>query len=236
MQLPIHYSFYMSLFILFHLSSLLVLFIITFSLFLFFPLFSPLYSFLSSDLSPLILRTPKEKTHLSLSLTLALTLTHAHFLSLKTMASSEFPRFDVVSDESDHHFAGKPSKGNSTGAQKKIMQEWKLLDKNLPESIYVRVYETRTDLLRAAIVGAPGTPYHDGLFFFDVYFPSDYPTRPPLVFYRSFGFRVNPNLYADGKVCLSLLNTWNGKKCERWNPNNSNILQVPYFTFIFCCF
>jgi ubiquitin-protein ligase len=51
---------------------------------------------------------------------------------------------------------------------------------NYVESIYVRVYEDRIDLLRAAIVGPAGTPYHDGLFFFDVRFPSEYPKCPPV--------------------------------------------------------
>jgi len=51
---------------------------------------------------------------------------------------------------------------------------------NYAESIYVRVYEDRIDLLRAAIVGPAGTPYHDGLFFFDVRFPSEYPKCPPV--------------------------------------------------------
>ncbi|KAK2369480.1 putative ubiquitin-conjugating enzyme E2 [Trifolium repens] len=35
------------------------------------------------------------------------------------------------------------------------------------------------DLMRVVIIGAEGTPYHDGLFFFDVLFPSDYPNVPP---------------------------------------------------------
>ncbi|PHT33191.1 putative ubiquitin-conjugating enzyme E2 39 [Capsicum baccatum] len=59
------------------------------------------------------------------------------------------------------------------------MKEWKIPEKHLPESIYVRTYESRMDLLRAVIVGAAGTPYHDGLFFFDIVFPSDYPNQPP---------------------------------------------------------
>lgn len=46
--------------------------------------------------------------------------------------------------------------------------------------IYVRVYEQRMDLLRAVIVGPSGTPYHDGLFFFDFRFPTDYPNSPPV--------------------------------------------------------
>ena len=35
--------------------------------------------------------------------------------------------------------------------------------------------------------------------------------------------RLNPNLYDDGKVCLSLLGTWSG---PGWVPNQSTILQV----------
>ncbi|CAN0076319.1 unnamed protein product [Discosporangium mesarthrocarpum] len=38
--------------------------------------------------------------------------------------------------------------------------------------------------------------------------------------------RFNPNLYADGKVCLSLLGTWDGEKGEIWNGNTSTLLQV----------
>ena len=34
--------------------------------------------------------------------------------------------------------------------------------------------------MRAVIVGAAGTPYHDGLFFFDIHLPADYPTVPPV--------------------------------------------------------
>ena len=54
---------------------------------------------------------------------------------------------------------------------------------NYAESIYVRVYEDRIDLIRAAIVGPAGTPYHDGLFFFDVHFPPEYPRCPPVCYY-----------------------------------------------------
>uniref|UniRef100_A0A0A9CX49 UBC core domain-containing protein n=1 Tax=Arundo donax TaxID=35708 RepID=A0A0A9CX49_ARUDO len=82
------------------------------------------------------------------------------------------------------------------------------------------------DLLKAAIVGPKGTPYHDGLFFFDVHFPSSYPSGPPLVHYHSGGLRINPNLYNCGKVCLSLLGTWSGHGCENWNPAQSTMLQV----------
>jgi baculoviral IAP repeat-containing protein 6 len=39
--------------------------------------------------------------------------------------------------------------------------------------------------------------------------------------------RFNPNLYADGKVCLSLLGTWHGtSEMEKWQPKTSSIYQV----------
>ncbi|GJR54715.1 ubiquitin-conjugating enzyme/RWD-like protein [Tanacetum coccineum] len=92
-----------------------------------------------------------------------------------------FKKFDTVVDHSDHHFSAQSS--SSTNQPKdwvdKIREEWTILAENLPETIFVRVYEDRIDLLRAVIIGPPGTPYHDGLFF-DVYFPSNYPNSPPV--------------------------------------------------------
>ncbi|KAI3466675.1 hypothetical protein Pfo_023338 [Paulownia fortunei] len=142
-----------------------------------------------------------------------------------------FRQFDMVTDCSDHHFVNETgmdlqSPQVKRGWLKKVHQEWTILENDLPETIYIRVYEERMDLLRAAIVGTAGTPYHDGLFFFDIYLPPQYPNEPPMVYYNSGGLRINPNLYESGKVCLSLLNTWTGSQSEVWNPGSSTILQV----------
>ncbi|XP_028080304.1 putative ubiquitin-conjugating enzyme E2 38 [Camellia sinensis] len=139
-----------------------------------------------------------------------------------------FKRFDTVDDFSDHHFSRLGMSGQQPPKSwtKKIQEEWKILEKDLPDMIYVRVYETRMDLLRAIIVGPAGTPYHDGLFVFDVLFPPTYPDIPPMVYYYSGGLRLNPNLYDCGKVCLSLLNTWSGDKNEMWMPKKSTMYQV----------
>ena len=76
------------------------------------------------------------------------------------------------------------------------------------------------------IVGPARTPYEDGLFFFDFQLSSDYPQSPPVGHYYSYCTdRLNPNLYEDGKVCVSLLGTWSGKGTESWTPN-SNMLQL----------
>lgn len=53
------------------------------------------------------------------------------------------------------------------------------------------------------ITGPSDTPYANGCFEFDVYFPQDYPNSPPFINLTTTGnhtVRFNPNLYNDGKV------------------------------------
>ncbi|XP_062202084.1 probable ubiquitin-conjugating enzyme E2 23 [Phragmites australis] len=142
--------------------------------------------------------------------------------------SFRFLHFEVVQSPPDHHYLNNLEQGTGGGRKwiKRVQKEWKILENNLPDTIYLRAFEDRMDLLRVAMVGASGTPYHDGLFFFDLQLPPSYPAVPPLVNYRSFGLRVNPNLYQSGTVCLSLLDTFGGKGTELWSPEASNVLQV----------
>ncbi|XBI15743.1 hypothetical protein VPH35_058111 [Triticum aestivum] len=138
-----------------------------------------------------------------------------------------FPRFDVLQiSPLDHHYLDTTDQGAS-GAKswaKAMQKEWKILKNDLPETIYVRAFEDRMDLLRVVMVGASGTPYHDGLFFFDLQLPPSYPDAPPQVYYHSFGLRLNPNLYESGTVCLSLLNTFGGEGTEVWSSTESSLL------------
>ncbi len=65
----------------------------------------------------------------------------------------------------------------------------------------------------AMIIGPKDTPYQHGFYFFEFIFPYNYPNQPPkVVFKTNNGYtRFNPNLYRNGKVCLSILNTWKGE-------------------------
>jgi ubiquitin-conjugating enzyme E2 Z len=79
-----------------------------------------------------------------------------------------------------------------------------------------------TDMMKgyAMIVGTSDTPYFGGFYFFEFFYPSDYPHSPPKVKYwtNGNGVRFNPNLYTCGKVCVSLLNTWRG---DQWTSCQS---------------
>jgi ubiquitin-conjugating enzyme E2 Z len=78
--------------------------------------------------------------------------------------------------------------------------------------IYYKHDDTDTTIGHGMIIGPSNSPYEHGFFFFKFEFPNNYPLGPPrLVFLTNDGrTRFNPNLYRNGKVCLSILNTWSG--------------------------
>ena len=77
----------------------------------------------------------------------------------------------------------------------------------------------------ALIFGPSDSLYRYGAYMFIFNFDVQYPYVPPKVTYMTNNgkTRFHPNLYRNGKVCLSLLNTWKG---EQWTScqNISTIL------------
>ena len=115
---------------------------------------------------------------------------------------------------------------------KRISREFINLKKSLPfnydSSIFLRYDPNNLSKFKFLIIGPKDTPYENGCYFFDMDLPVDYPNKCPNVLFLTTGkgtVRFNPNLYNNGKVCLSLLGTWSGKGGEVWNPT-STILQV----------
>lgn len=115
---------------------------------------------------------------------------------------------------------------------KRLFKELDGLKDDLPAdpncSIWLRFDEETPQYIQALITAPlPGpTPYSGGIFAFDIYVPNDYPqTNPKIQLLTTDGGRVRfgPNLYADGKVCLSLLGTWHGPK---WDPKHSSLYQL----------
>lgn len=130
-------------------------------------------------------------------------------------------------------FKNRQGKPTSTKQMMRIAQEISSLQKNLPlneeSTVWIRWDKEQLNKMQFLISGPKDTPYQDGLFLFDCYFPSNYPQTPPLVLLQTTGggtVRFNPNLYNSGKVCLSLLGTWSGTAGEKWNKKTSTMLQV----------
>ncbi|XP_031958436.1 baculoviral IAP repeat-containing protein 6 isoform X5 [Corvus moneduloides] len=160
------------------------------------------------------------------------------------MKKLQFDTFEMVSEDDDgklvfkvnYHYMSQvknASDANSAARARRLAQEAVTLSTSLPlsssSSVFVRCDEERLDIMKVLITGPADTPYANGCFEFDVYFPQDYPNSPPLVNLETTGghsVRFNPNLYNDGKVCLSILNTWHGRPEEKWNPQTSSFLQV----------
>ncbi|KAK4503693.1 hypothetical protein PRZ48_004608 [Zasmidium cellare] len=147
------------------------------------------------------------------------------------------PSYTVLDGDppSDHHFAKEPPT-TSSNHMRRTQKEHKILrnPSTLPQGVYIRTYETRLDLLRVLLVGPTETPYENAPFVVDFYLPPRFPTEPPQSYFHSWPAhasigalgRVNPNLYEDGKICLSLLGTWDGNKGEGWDAARSTLLQV----------
>ena len=156
-------------------------------------------------------------------------------------------QLEIVDSLGDHVFAAKSSKAPNAKA---LQKELKKLQRDLPEpvdgSVFVRFDEQRLDLCRCVITGPVDasktggidTPYAYGFFTFDVWFspgndglfPIMLRAVPPLVEIVTTGggtYRFNPNLYADGKVCLSLLGTWKASdESEKWDPSTGSLRQI----------
>ena len=64
------------------------------------------------------------------------------------------------------------------------------------------------------------SPYIGGFFMFKIEFPDEYPmTAPKVEFYpKQNAYRLHPNYYESGKVCLSMINTWGNND---WCPSMS---------------
>ncbi|CUS15667.1 unnamed protein product [Tuber aestivum] len=167
---------------------------------------------------------------------------HASFLPNNTLAlealsmletSEQPPRFAILDTPapSDHTFVDKCCATLLEPAfLRRLHKEHQILSTSLPPGIMVRGWESRLDLLRVLIIGPTNTPYELAPFFFDFYFPDTFPQSPPIAHFHSWtgGIgKINPNLYEDGKVCLSLLGTWHAEqKNEAWSAGGSTVLQV----------
>ncbi|XMA17695.1 hypothetical protein WAI453_010486 [Rhynchosporium graminicola] len=102
----------------------------------------------------------------------------------------------------------------------RITRELSDLQKSSDLSLAVACRDVDVRNVKAIIIGPPETPYEFGFFEFAVKFGREYPGKAPSVVATTTNggrCRFNPNIYAGGKVCLSILGTWRGERGEEWS-------------------
>lgn len=126
--------------------------------------------------------------------------------------------------------------------EKRLLNELKRYNKSgtslengiikLSEGLYLKTFEDDIKHYQGLVIGPDETPYENGMFVFDIEIPYDYPNSPPKVkFLTTDGvIRFNPNYYACGKVCLSILGTWSGPGWEA-TMNLETVMNVLHMTF-----
>ncbi|ESK98044.1 isocitrate lyase [Moniliophthora roreri MCA 2997] len=142
---------------------------------------------------------------------------------------SPWKRFDILpSAPPDHAYYSTTPSQPSKSFHARLAREYRILQSSLPDSIIVRAFEDRSDLLRCLIIGPSNTPYEDAPFVIDWMLDSNFPNTPPLAHFLSWtnGNGRGANLYEEGKVCLSILGTWAGDRNETWSASRSSLLQA----------
>ena len=88
------------------------------------------------------------------------------------------------------------------------------------------------------IIGPPETFYEGGLFKGKMTFPSNYPIRAPDLKFTTPLY--HPNIYKDGKVCISILHEGEDQYGyesvnERWNPSHGvNTVLLSILSMLGC--
>ena len=98
---------------------------------------------------------------------------------------------------------------------KRLVKDVSSLYKNPLTNEGVYYIHDDADMMKgyAMVIGPEGSLYEHGFYFFEFTFPYNYPQSPPIVKFKTQDgkTRFHPNLYRNGKVCLSIINTWKGE-------------------------
>jgi ubiquitin-conjugating enzyme E2 Z len=123
----------------------------------------------------------------------------------------------------------EPKLPPTSEAINRIIADYQELLKSNNPLIHASIDEEDVTHVEALIIGPPDTPYEGGFFHFDMVFPSNYPWSPPKVTLQTTDngrVRFNPNLYANGKVCLSILGTWTGPSWTSIQTMLSTLISI----------
>jgi len=94
-------------------------------------------------------------------------------------------------------------------ALKRVGQELENMCKDAPPGTSAGPVGHDLFLWQATVMGPEDSPYQGGVFFMTIYFPNDYPFKPPKL---TFNTKIyHPNINCHGSVCLDILR-------KDWSP------------------
>jgi len=118
------------------------------------------------------------------------------------------------------------SRSNRATALRRLRNEYRTLTGDGPEGIVAGPRDEDDLFVWVALFQGPeGTPFEGGVFEAELRFPEDYPLKPPEM--RFLHRMWHPNVYPDGKVCISILHPAGDDPnhyelaSERWSPIQS---------------
>jgi ubiquitin-protein ligase len=115
-------------------------------------------------------------------------------------------------------------------ATRRLLKDIQNAQQDIMKQQGIWYFMNETDMTKglALLKGPDDTPYDGCLLLFSVKFPYDYPFSPPKVlFLTSDGkTRFHPNLYVEGKVCLSILGTFSGPSWSGTQSLTSVLLSI----------
>jgi len=111
---------------------------------------------------------------------------------------------------------------------KRIISDISEIASEYDPNIHIWYDENNISKIRALIIGPRDTPYEDGYFYFTIDIPETYPFNHPSAKFETINkkIRFNPNLYEEGKVCLSIIGTWSGPKWSSVQTLKSLLLSI----------
>ena len=92
---------------------------------------------------------------------------------------------------------------------KRILKDIKDLEQSNLNShgIYHYIFNDDIYNIKVLMIGPSSTPYEFGFYFFNIIMPKVIIQSSKRNIVHKWQNRFNPNLYVNGKVCLSIINT-----------------------------
>ena len=92
----------------------------------------------------------------------------------------------------------------------RLNKELSDLNKDPPSNISVGPVNDSIYQWTATIIGPKDSPYENGVFYLDIFFPTSYPFKPPRVNFKTKIWHPNIS-HSSGAICLDIL-------ASQWSP------------------